>query len=1826
MKLKFIKSRKRIIAFVTALAVVAGAVIGVSISKPTPAYAKVTLRGIESLVEEHSVTADDENPKPFVILEVVPKLEDAKLGFLVGGEEPIKDGKSIKDMPSAKERIENLESENVPKTGYNPNNDPSDVVKGLIEKGAFSFSTYNELPSDSEEGSSWDIRGKFIGSKDQYGNDNGLYSENTGAGDYEKKYGNPDDPNEEALDDVTTIYGDNNTAGDVLYRKTDAFRKADDFYLGHYSFSIKKVDDSSLIPVHIKNTDDAEKIYNYQFFSATQVTDTDMFEEGQYIYVCTVGSSGDNLDYYGEVKKLNDGVEDYLAIKLKDGSVIDIRTLMSALMMFAPPVPYSETTPDDEETPEGTTPEGTTPEGTTPEGTTPEGTTPEGTTPEGTTPEGTTPEGTTPEGTTPEGTTPEGTTPEGTTPEGTTPEGTTPEESTTQARTLAISSSVFEKYGYISSNTKSKAVLGAMRDDRTYDYYIVKEVNNAEADCYIIDESVAIDTSAGPYGRRLGFSKVEGSQYYASNAAKERGPYYVKTSSKDEFEYVYTESPLKYGEYVFKSDYSQQVYQIAKYKGGFNNNEWFKQFVFDRELENSKECSNLYIDVVPVTMDMLEDYVDSANLIYFAGGRYDTDIKDKTAINILDKVVSENFPVILERSTYYTNLYNGTLGTDDEKKERTNLSLLALELMQSSLASVSLENWTSLTTAFANEDTTDFNDKTKTTTLEKRIGLIKTMFNAGGVNTDDTEKTYKAIRKNSINDISYVNGTVFVNDDWNDGWDNGDGTFGKIIETARIYNGDFNEQYSDAKLDGIKGFQAIADEYESEKPIIETYGNWSNFNSKISKATSIRYILNANNNRNVVKTNLNILDIEPYESAQYTDDELLTNIYMNNWGGKLWNAKNGFEHRDNIDRDWIYANIVDATTEEQKKAYTIGIKQMGTKEFIGRNDDLNAKYDMIYIGMDTAIMNTDNRESEDGWNFRKRDITIYNDSKLDRLVYSHVGESYTVTGWFAQDGRLANTSGNDITRDKVRELTDYVNAGYAVLLSDDFFDIDSDGTVTGINTKKLDVSSNLYQFVKDVVLAKDGDTYKYFGKNIYRRGALESKTVGFASARQTFTKYLNIAKLNITLNKKPIPYAEQTGYLTPNSDGTYTLEYEVSLSNDAAVDASNTTYDCKLYLDLDADGKFEDGESLSGLVINDGSETESDGVYHLRAGNTYTITRLVPDEYVGFISWKLSFIQNEGKNQDNNAAHSIHSAVTGFTAVPATAEKPTIKVLQIAPNPGKANNLDLTGSDMLALYDQVKDFNVTVKKISAHDFLHKNDTASKANVLSYYDYLCQYDMVVIGFTDCFDLAVTEKTNDITVYVQEKDADGNVVAKEATKSKLAVYREAALAIREYALSGRSILFTHDLTSHIRMSNQQGYESTMYLRDIMGMDRYGQLKADGIDNEQYAYDSTSRIKEYVSLYDTNRLKGNEVENIGFTDADIIRLADSSKLAYGLTTREVTTDYALSDDNTPKTGNKLETVTAINEGQITQYPFIITEGVGGDTDTSTFEASITHSQYYQLNLDTDSTDENVNDDVVVWYAISNKDRKDEDPYQNSGQRGGLHEFYKALHNDVRNNYYIYSKGNVMYTGAGHSTVHSEEEKKLFVNTLVASYNSGLHSPKVIYKENPWDNSATINGIYLPYDMNLGIKDDGSVDSDFLDEKTTVNFKTINNNFRESQKNLKTRYYVTVATEGDATISYNGIYLKEIEPVDFTVYVNGNKQQYGTPHELKNYQIYQATFNTADLNMGTNVSPKDVGTIYIQIGTEDLSTGKIESLLATESLLENKLDVYTARLFDLE
>lgn len=176
----------------------------------------------------------------------------------------------------------------------------------------------------------------------------------------------------------------------------------------------------------------------------------------------------------------------------------------------------------------------------------------------------------------------------------------------------------------------------------------------------------------------------------------------------------------------------------------------------------------------------------------------------------------------------------------------------------------------------------------------------------------------------------------------------------------------------------------------------------------------------------------------------------------------------------------------------------------------------------------------------------------------------------------------------------------------------------------------------------------------------------------------------------------------------------------------------------------------------------------------------------------------------------------------------------------------------------------------------------------------------------------------------------------------------------------------------------------------------------------------------------------------------------------------------------------------VTRENEGLITHYPYEI---------GTEFKSAKTNYQYYQLNMDQD-IDGDENGDVVVWYCLSG------DADNPDSERGKV---YKNSKNDARNNYYIYSIGNVTYSGMGNSALdHSGDdlETKLFINTVVAAYKAGVEAPDIRILEAPDKNAAEKKYEYITYDSSLSDKP--------IEDEIVFYFTVSDPNLASSQKQM--------------------------------------------------------------------------------------------------------------------
>ena len=230
---------------------------------------------------------------------------------------------------------------------------------------------------------------------------------------------------------------------------------------------------------------------------------------------------------------------------------------------------------------------------------------------------------------------------------------------------------------------------------------------------------------------------------------------------------------------------------------------------------------------------------------------------------------------------------------------------------------------------------------------------------------------------------------------------------------------------------------------------------------EITQANCIRYILNYRQQRTEkTKSSITVLQLEPSSKA-----ETLTTSQIYNWLGQPAALTNDDQH--------------------------IKIVKMSTSEFIGKIDDLSETYDLIYLG-----------GSAKGFNLSADGTTVYNDTDMNGLVYTSIGDSYQVKLGLAGlldsdyyynylDGRTTSRtmrfSGNDLTRSAAAALQNFAAAGYPIVCADDLLSADTTTAASHAYSVRLTYiagSAGQGQFraavtVDDGTALSDGSTITY---------------------------------------------------------------------------------------------------------------------------------------------------------------------------------------------------------------------------------------------------------------------------------------------------------------------------------------------------------------------------------------------------------------------------------------------------------------------------------------------------------------------------------------------------------------------------------------------------------------------------------------------------------------------------------------------------------------------------------------------------------------------------
>lgn len=737
----------------------------------------------------------------------------------------------------------------------------------------------------------------------------------------------------------------------------------------------------------------------------------------------------------------------------------------------------------------------------------------------------------------------------------------------------------------------------------------------------------------------------------------------------------------------------------------------------------------------------------------------------------------------------------------------------------------------------------------------------------------------------------------------------------------------------------------------------------------------------------------------------------------------------------------LYEDSTEGTTK-------INITNMTSSEFVGHIDDINTEYDAIYFG-----------DSYNNWSFLRNGDVDDNNKKTS--LYAHIGgvfggdkdpetvdkgetdpENVSSSNHRASNSRLMGLldidyatdsngnilgiwnpltlsddlknkvglmrgSGNDITEQQVKELTDFVSSGYPIIIGDKL--LNSAGTA--INTNVVDSSSYMYQFLNKIV-----------GEN---RVNVMSKTE--ADNKENLNFFFYVSKPELLFSKGGIPPEPERlnsssykynkdaelGLLSQDEDG---LTYKFTIKNNSEISSATATYNCELFIDLNFDGNLSSKEEQAEYIqIQDASEKvirKENGKYHLKIGKEYILTRKVPKDYYKVITWKLQI--------SNNDNPSIRVSKMGFTKRKAK-EKQKINVLQIKPRPvGSSVTWDLgLGEDFKNMLNNVDGFDISITSMDTEQYRK----AFKENG----GMLDKYQMIIIGFADGYGVD-NMMSNDL----------GEVDA-----------------IRKFIEDGKSVIFTHDTTSFNNRNPKKvsdnitdqtatkakpllypsgklpqiwfwGYSLNTYLRASVGMDRYGITSDEAITVDGRQSTVSAELK-----------KGNDLS----AKNDVFKAIQDkvSDMAYMFGNKETTSlmTQGFSNNVLYHVNNVQQSKisTKVNEGAITQYPYYVSD---------TISTALTHSQYYQLALEEDSDKDGTND-IVVWYCLAHK--------SGDGTSETYSKYYSESPNDVRNNYYFYSKGNVIYTGVGHEKGITNDECQLFANAIIAAANVSAVDPEATF-----------------------------------------------------------------------------------------------------------------------------------------------------------------------------
>lgn len=826
------------------------------------------------------------------------------------------------------------------------------------------------------------------------------------------------------------------------------------------------------------------------------------------------------------------------------------------------------------------------------------------------------------------------------------------------------------------------------------------------------------------------------------------------------------------------------------------------------------------------------------------------------------------------------------------------------------------------------------------------------------------------------------------------------------------------------------------------------------------------------------KKTIRVLEIEPCEDFIYKYDKTASDAAKKevfNSILKLGQSLNMPEYDSFKMKSYTdFENLTD-------KRFTF--KCVTTAEFNGLNEDLVAYYDIIILGSEYGTMPTDNSgktihndKKLDGYIYLAYgDLVKYNDRmagmlpdeyvditsyvknnkvtlngftidtsdklpttawKDKKYVYSRMNadvwaplllnelegdgkyyvlqnikttfQSYTkanqVDSFFGNDLGNARFSGNDITQKKLNEIINFIDIGRPVVMADNLY------TCVSSNNKTAYPTSHVYDLVKN--RAANSNVISMSSVSSSLMGVMHSNTLKITDYS---IKYL---KDNVLVDAPEIKYytgaadAVKTGLIDDSCIIQNVDEFEYSVTFRST---PGTKYCVKLIVDKNTDGRFK-----SEPTVDDYNEVYYTKIFEaMDTSLSANLTISLPNNYNGMFTWQILVEELDSRKNVVDTVSKI-----GYTVV--KGEQKKVKVLQIyGLTSKKEENLNMASTrGFTQLIDAAKDsinYEIEVTYMHAEaferEFSPTNPYIAGVSYNTSVDYIKSngYNMLVIGFADSYNLDDISDDNGALSCVLDFMKNGNSV----------LFSHDTMQFQPSANAG--ITYTNDRNGKIKITTTDewgergGYIMTNAMRDLVGMDRYSATTITSTD---------AAVLDAAHVPYIDKTTGEHIREIqGFTDWFLLWFNQCTN--YQITRTASTSLYTLVPvkgmetclrGSTPLSKGQTTLVEEINRGQISMYPFDTT------TDDGTLAVALTHSQYYQLDLE--------DDEVVVWYTLAPTSGA---PYYNYARR------------DAANSYYIYSKGNITYSGAGHDPMTVSAELKLFLNTVIRAAVAGNFPPVV-------------------------------------------------------------------------------------------------------------------------------------------------------------------------------